>query len=60
MMGGLKAGISKHLEEELGRYSMQNLIPISNKDVHKFIQEICQENLFLINLSNEEIENKEK
>ena len=39
---------------------MQECIPISQKDVHKFIAEITQENLFLINVNNETTESKER
>ena len=39
---------------------MDSLIPISHQEVHKFIQEICSENLFLINLCNEAEEAKDR
>lgn len=41
-------------------FNLASLIPISHSDVHKFIQEISEENLQLINFTNEEIEAKEK
>lgn len=41
-------------------FRMDSLIPISHQEVHKFIQEICSENLFLINLCNEAEEAKDR
>jgi hypothetical protein len=41
-------------------FRLQDHIPISHTDVHRFVQEICQENLFLINLNNEEQEAKDR
>jgi hypothetical protein len=35
-------------------------VPISHTDVHAFIKEKAAENLFLINLCNEQIETQEK
>ena len=35
-------------------------VPISHTDVHSFIKEKAAENLFLINLCNEQIETQEK
>ena len=34
-------------------FKIQEFIPISHKDVHTFISELCSENLFLINLLND-------
>ena len=39
---------------DLGGYSIQKSIPVSHTDVHRFIAETCEENLFLINLNNKE------
>jgi len=41
-------------------FRLQDHIPISHTDVHRFVSEICQENLFLINLNNEEQETTDK
>ena len=41
---------------DLGGYSIQKSIPVSHTDVHRFIAETCEENLFLINLNNKEQE----
>jgi len=40
--------------------SLQDSIPVSHTDVHRFIAETCEENLFLINLNNKEQERKAK
>jgi len=32
---------------------ISSIIPISKQDVHKFVSELCDENLFLINQINE-------
>lgn len=40
-------------ESKLMIFSMQSHVPISHTDVHRFIQEKCAENLFLININNE-------
>lgn len=45
---------------EVGGYSIQKCIPVSHTDVHRFIAETCEENLFLINLNNKEQEQKEE
>mmetsp|Transcript_30242 Transcript_30242/g.46241 ORF Transcript_30242/g.46241 Transcript_30242/m.46241 type:complete len:158 (-) Transcript_30242:1053-1526(-) len=45
---------------ESKKFKVKDHIPISHIDVHKFIQEICDENLFLINLLKEEEEAAEK
>lgn len=45
---------------ELGGYSIQKSIPVSHTDVHRFIAETSEENLFLINLNNKEQEQKDK
>lgn len=44
----------------VGGYSIQKSIPVSHTDVHRFIAETCEENLFLINLNNKEQEQKDK
>lgn len=41
-------------------FRLQDHIPISHTDVHRFVQEISQDNLFLINLNNEEQEAKDR
>ena len=41
-------------------FSVQKSIPISHNDVHQFIVETREENLFLINQNNKEQEQKEK
>ena len=47
-------------DETTDDFRLQDHIPISHTDVHRFVQEICQENLFLINLNNEEQEAKDR
>ena len=46
-------------EPNSGEFKQSELIPISHTDVHKFIQEISNDNLQLINFTNEEIEAKD-
>lgn len=53
------AALIESPDEEFG-VSMHECIPISKKDIHRFIQEICQENLFLIGVNNEIDESYEK
>ena len=47
-------------EQDKQGVSLQDSIPVSHTDVHRFIAETCEENLFLINLNNKEQERKAK
>jgi hypothetical protein len=40
-------------------FHISQFIPISHTDVHKFIEEISEENLQLINFTNQELEAKD-